>query len=546
MIWLLMLVVVVVAILLIVLLNRFYRKASREVALIRTGAGGQRIITDGGFLALPFLHKVSEVNMKTTRLEIERAAERSVITADRLRVDVTVEFYVRVEPSEQGIATAAQALGSKTFRGADLAETLEGKLVDAVLAVAAKYPMDELQNARSAYVREVSDMLHDNLASNGLLLESVSLTRLDQTPFHALEENNAFNAVGMRRLAEIVAISKKERAVIEADAEVAVRKSQLDAIKQRLLLDQQEEEATIQQQLNVAKQRANSDASTSEEQASAERRKEFARIEREREVKALEIIKDRELRQQDIEAAESSQLRKLESEITIAAKQADVSGAVASAEQARVAEVQAKELIETARETAVADREKQLALIRALEQAEVDDTRVRSEAETLTVMAKADASATEFRADAEKTSMLAKAEGTAAVINAENSWSEELIRMKVDMQKLETLPRVVDSMMKPAEKIDSIRINHITGFGGTPGTSGSEGQDKPVVNQVTDGVLSMALQLPAVKRLGEEIGINIGEGVQSLTDSTDTTSAGNGDTNARSDASRTDGEGDNK
>ncbi len=48
--WVWLVILVVVIILAIVLLNRFYRKASREVALIRTGLGGQRIITDGGFM----------------------------------------------------------------------------------------------------------------------------------------------------------------------------------------------------------------------------------------------------------------------------------------------------------------------------------------------------------------------------------------------------------------------------------------------------------------------------------------------------------------
>jgi hypothetical protein len=36
---------------------------------------------------------------------------------------------------------------------------------------------------------------------------------------------------------------------------------------------------------------------------------------------------------------------------------------------------------------------------------------------------------------------------------------------------------------------------------------------------VVDGVLSMALQLPAVKKLGEEVGLNVGEGLKGLSDS---------------------------
>ena len=44
----------------VVFLNRFYRKSTRDIALVRTGFGGQRIIISGGCLALPFLHKVDE------------------------------------------------------------------------------------------------------------------------------------------------------------------------------------------------------------------------------------------------------------------------------------------------------------------------------------------------------------------------------------------------------------------------------------------------------------------------------------------------------
>ena len=280
--WLIALGIAIIVV--IVLLNRFYRKASREVALIRTGLGGQKIIIDGGFLVLPFLHRISEVNMKTTRLEVVRANENSVITGDRLRVDVTVEYYVRVDPSDTGVATAAQTLAGKTFHSDDLAETLEGKLVDASLSVAANYTMDELQNERGRYVTQIEEILKPKLSQNGLLLESVSLTRLDQTPFHTLDENNAFNAVGLRRLAEIVSNSKKERAVIEADTDVAVRKSKLAATKQRLNIEQEEEEAQIQQRLSIERERAASDAAIAEEQSGSEQRREIARIEKEKEV----------------------------------------------------------------------------------------------------------------------------------------------------------------------------------------------------------------------------------------------------------------------
>ena len=533
----------------VLFLNRYYRKATREGALVRTGLGGQRVVLDGGCLALPFLHKVSEVNMRTSKLEVERLGPHSVITKDRLRVDVGAEFHVRVEATEEGVATAAQALAGKTFRASDLAETLEGKLVNAVLSVAAGYSMESLQDERAKYTDEVSRMLGEDLARNGLRLESVSLTRLDQAPFHALDENNAFNALGMRRLAEIIATNKKERAAIESDAEVSVHQSRLDATKRRLLLTQEEEEATIAQQREIETARAASQADVAEEQSASERRREAARIAREREVRLSEIERDRglrlseierdrelrlseierdrELRRQQLESELSTETAKVDNAVALAAKRIEQAAAETEAHAARAREVGAEEQVQTARESAAAEREKALALIRAAEQSEVDDTRVRSEAGTLVSMAEAQARAALARANAEKDELLARAQGTAALVEAENAQSPELIGLKLARARIEALPGIVEKMMKPAEKIESIRINHITGIG--PGASeggGGAGGDGTAVNQVVDGMLKLALQLPAVKKLGEEVGLNVGGGVRGLSASLEGDAAG--------------------
>jgi flotillin len=440
-----------------------------------------------------------------------------MITSDRLRVDAGVEFYVRVQPTPEGVATAAQALGGKSFRAAELAETLEGKLVDAMLSVAAGYTMDTLQDNRGKYVGEVSAALEDNLAQNGLVLESVSLTLLDQTPFSALDENNAFNAVGMRRLAEIIATNKKERAAIEADADVSVRQSQLDATKRRLLIDQEEEQAQIAQQREIETDRAKSQADIAERQSESEQRREHARIAREREVRSTEIERDRALRRMELEASLTTDLARHDREIELAAKRIEESKAQVKAQAAKAEEITSQEGVETARASAIAEREKQLALIRAAEQAEVDDTRVKSEVGTMMAMADAKAKSRSARTKAMKEELLAQAEGNAALVKADNAHSADVIGMKIDLARLEALPEIVGKMVKPAEKIESIRINHISGFGSAGGANGSgAGGDKAVVNQVVEGVLSMALQLPAVQKLGEEIGINIAEGIKGV------------------------------
>jgi uncharacterized membrane protein YqiK len=135
--------------------SRLYTRSSKEVSFVRTGFGGQRVIMNGGALVFPVLHEIVPVNMNTLRLEVNRSDEQALITRDRMRVDAQVEFYVRVQPTQESIANAAQTLGRRTMQPADLKELVEGKFVDALRAVAAEMAMEELHEQRVNFVQKV-------------------------------------------------------------------------------------------------------------------------------------------------------------------------------------------------------------------------------------------------------------------------------------------------------------------------------------------------------------------------------------------------------
>lgn len=132
---------------------------------------------------LPVLHEIIPVNMNTLRLEVRRADDQALITRDRMRVDVMAEFYVRVKPTADSIATAAQTLGQKTMSPNELKNLVEGKFVDSLRAVAAEMAMEELHEKRVDFVQKVQQVVSEDLHKNGLELETVSLTGLDQTGF---------------------------------------------------------------------------------------------------------------------------------------------------------------------------------------------------------------------------------------------------------------------------------------------------------------------------------------------------------------------------
>jgi uncharacterized membrane protein YqiK len=520
--WVLAIAVAVVVIAIAVMfLNRFYRKSTRDIALVRTGFGGQRILISGGCLALPFLHKVEEINMRTLRIEVRRTGDKSVITEDRMRVDVELEFYVRVIPSPDGIATAAQALGAKSFTVDGIRNLLEGRFVDAVQAVAARHTMDSLHEGRAEFVASVSELLRENLRQNGILLDSVSLTRLDQSAFSSFDENNAFNAVGLRKLAEIIAVNRKKRAEIEADADVSVRQTQLEATKQRLILTRQEEEAQINQHLEIEKIRAASDAEAAKAREESMVASEEARIERERQTRATEVAKQSQLRKLEVESQLGVEMTKVDSAIQLAAKHVEEAKSRAQAELARAEVVLAEEHVQTERDRAVADRSHEIAIKRVNEQGAVEQTKAETEAGVLLRRIRAESEAVRTKAEAERLRLLAQSEGERAVIEAQNSQTDALIRMKLEQYRLDRLPEIVSQMMKPVEKIDSIRIHQLSGFGGgapgTPGSNGDAGQKTPI-NQVMDSILSMALQLPALRSIGDSIGLDFSSAVEQQSD----------------------------
>lgn len=73
------------------------------------------VIMDGGAIILPVFHELIHVNMNTLKLEVHRRERESLITRDRMRVDVNVGFFVRVKQTEESVSTAAQTLGARTL-----------------------------------------------------------------------------------------------------------------------------------------------------------------------------------------------------------------------------------------------------------------------------------------------------------------------------------------------------------------------------------------------------------------------------------------------
>ncbi|EET4189511.1 flotillin family protein [Escherichia coli] len=509
-----------------IIFARLYRRASAEQAFVRTGLGGQKVVMSGGAIVMPIFHEIIPINMNTLKLEVSRSTIDSLITKDRMRVDVVVAFFVRVKPSVEGIATAAQTLGQRTLSPEDLRMLVEDKFVDALRATAAQMTMHELQDTRENFVQGVQNTVAEDLSKNGLELESVSLTNFNQTSKEHFNPNNAFDAEGLTKLTQETERRRRERNEVEQDVEVAVREKNRDALSRKLEIEQQEAFMTLEQEqeqqvkTRTAEQNARIAAFEAERRREAEQTRILAErqiqeteIEREQAVCSRKVEAEREVRIKEIEQQQVTEIANQTKSIAIAAKSEQQSQAEARANLALAEAVSAQQNVETTRQTAEADRAKQVALIAAAQDAE-------TKAVELTVRAKAEKEAAEMQAaaivelaEATRKKGLAEAEAQRALNDAINVLSDEQTSLKFKLALLQALPAVIEKSVEPMKSIDGIKIIQVDGLnrGSAAGdaNTGNVGGGN-LAEQALSAALSYRTQAPLIDSLLNEIGVSGG------------------------------------
>ncbi len=525
---------------------RLYQRASKETSFVRTGLGGEKVIMNGGAIVLPVLHEIIPVNMNTLRLEVRRANEQALITKDRMRVDVLAEFFVRVRPIADSIAQAAQTLGTRTTRTEALKELIEGKFVDSLRAVAAEMEMVELHEKRVDFVQKVQQVVSEDLLKNGLELESVSLTGLDQTNKKFFNPDNAFDAEGLTRLTEEIESRRKKRNDIERDTNVEIERKNLETERYSLEIKKEEEYARLSQEREIAIRRAAQVAEIASEESEKRRDAENARISADQDVRQKEIAAEREvaqdriakellIEQKDIEKLKSVELSQQDRDIAVAEKSKAQSIANAEADIARAEAVRAEEQVLTVRESEKAERQKVIELIEAKQIAERDaiSIKVGAEAEKQAAEDTAEAQRTLAKGEADKHRITAEglaqaekleaeaaairynvdAEGKEALNAAANTLSPEQIAMQVKLRLIEQLPEIIEQSVRPMEKIDSIKIMQLDGFSQQGGSAGggdtsSSTPEGSLPDQLVNSALKYKAQAPIVDSLLSELGLN--------------------------------------
>jgi uncharacterized membrane protein YqiK len=206
-----------------------------------------------------------------------------------MRAELVTEFFTKVPPEEKAVSTAAQTLGNRTLDPEHLKEVVAGRFADALGEVAAKMTLDEIQENRGQFVKEVAKIANESIGHTGLALETVSMISLDQAPIETFNPANTFDSQGLTQLTEQIESRKKKRNDITQDTKISIENKNLETIQKELEIKKNEEFSKYQQEREIAIQKATERTATIKEKAEKEREAEEAEISNQEQIEVAKI-----------------------------------------------------------------------------------------------------------------------------------------------------------------------------------------------------------------------------------------------------------------
>ena len=436
--------------LVITTVTRLYHRAPSDMAFVRTGAGGAKPVIDGGAIIVPTVHQVVWVTLRTMTFMVTRSGPEALITRDNLRADITAEFYIKVPKQIEAVQTAATSLGVDAANQGAIRELVEKKMESALRQVAAEMNLQDLYVQRNSFIASVKKHVDDDISSNGLALESVTISRLDQTPTTALRpDDNIFDAQGARQIAEITSAQKIATNAAKLAAEKAIKAAQVEKDQYVYAQDVTQAQAQANKDREVRIAIATADQLATSKEAELAKQAQIAEVERDQAIEVANVTKAQtvevagQVREQAAREAEIAKNKAVEvadrqRQITVANKEQELAMAQAEQLAAEATKAAKDQAVRTVQVTAEAEREKQKVIIDAQAEAETKavERRVSADAEAYSRVAtsQGEQDAAERQAKAKLTT--ADANQKAAILEAEGDKATQMVPVLVNMEKV--------------------------------------------------------------------------------------------------------------
>lgn len=177
----------------LIVLRRF-RRCRPDEALIRSGSGGTRVITEGGVLGLPWLHEVRSISLRPVRISVAARGPSAVRTHDAVKVDITLELEIGVNPVSEDILTAARSFGDTPVDAESVRERAEAAALLALRRVVAAVSFAALWDERDHIHDQLVHMLEDRMQELGLRCREAAITGCAVVPMEVLDPDDPLDA----------------------------------------------------------------------------------------------------------------------------------------------------------------------------------------------------------------------------------------------------------------------------------------------------------------------------------------------------------------
>jgi uncharacterized membrane protein YqiK len=447
------------------LFTTFYHRTSANEAFVRTGRGGAMVVLDSGAYVIPLLHRKIPVSLETMKLGVELSGrDHALITKDNLRVNVNAEFYIKVKPDQEGILQAARSLGDKSVDAQTVEDLVREKLVSALRHAAAQMELFEIHARRDEFAQIVQEHVRRDLSPNGIDLESVTISSLDQLDPNQLSQVNVFDVQGRRKATEITTAQNVETTRLEREAERAIAEKNVQTRRQILDLHRQQAEAEAQHISEVAKVRSAHERDQKEFSIEQERAVKEAQIAQDLAVQKREvekdqalfateqqkeqtrIIKEQAVQTADVERAQSVEVAEREREIVVAEKIAARARAEAEALTAQAQRERANQEVMTVQALAAAEREAGVRLVAAKQLVEQDKIKKQTDVDiaALARVRQAEAEVEAASKQAQARLLLAEADMKARALEAQAQEAMEMVSISVAREQIKVKEMEVD------------------------------------------------------------------------------------------------------
>ncbi|RFA30096.1 hypothetical protein CAI21_07805 [Alkalilimnicola ehrlichii] len=399
----------------LIMAMKFFQKVEQGKAMIVNTMRDRPHVTFTGRIVLPVIHKAETMDISVKRIVITRKAHEGLICKDNIRADISVNFFIRVNPTEDDVLHVASHIGcARASDELTLDELFNAKFAEALKTVGKQLDFESLYQEREQFRDAIKRMVANDL--NGYRLEDVAIDYLEQTPISELDDNNILDSQGIRKITELTAGQRVAANDARRNEQKSIKKQDVEAQETILELERQQADAEAKQRREIDTTVAREQAATAAVQEEERLRAEQARIrtdqqiaiEEENQHRELEVAAQERLRVVAIKEEEVKRARDLEAVARIEeVSLREVARDRAVEEQRRAVVAQQREVaeeeerIKEVREISAAERERRTrvieaeaaaeeSLVKQLKQAEADEKAARHEAQRSIALAEAE------------------------------------------------------------------------------------------------------------------------------------------------------------